>query len=170
MFCVPRFASIFAFFSVGTKLFSTLLLFWLVVSLLIAPWPIISFNLHNFSSIYTQWKRSRGKGRNEGTILCCFTLVGRKVVITLEQSSFFLSNSHKKTFLFARQMLRWRKPETCGKLFPRNSRHRCFQVPRVEAIEWRSFYVRNVYLWLWCGVIHMPFRLLRIKFMVKPLI
>lgn len=32
------------------------------------------------------------------------------------------------------------------------------------------FYVRNVYLWLWCGVIHMPFRLLRINFMVEPLI
>lgn len=27
------------------------------VSLLIAPWPIISYNLHNFTSIYTQYSR-----------------------------------------------------------------------------------------------------------------
>lgn len=39
----------------------------------------------------------------------------------------------------------------------------------LQVIEWR-FYVRSLYLWLWCGVIRMPFRLLQINFMAKPLI
>jgi hypothetical protein len=164
------------FFSVGTKHFQLILLFWLVISLLIAPWPIISSNLHNFTSIYTQWKRKEeavGESRGqERTILCCF--IPRRTEscnhievefslskIALQKRNFFpVKRFH---LIQARNM--WKTFSLLSQLFV-IAAFKCRGWKRSSGV----FYVRNVYLWLWCGVIHMPFRLLRIKFMVKPLI
>lgn len=70
--------------------------FWLVVSLLIAPWPIVPPNCHNSTSIYTQFHSQVMDGK-KGMARRCSNPSERKVVITMKWSNFFslpLSTPH----------------------------------------------------------------------------
>lgn len=123
------------------------------VSLLIAPWPIISFNLHNFTSIYTQYSRIMEKWEWWNSIVFLFS-VKRKFLTTFKQ--------------FLRDVLWWVSQKVVSKpageiFFAQRFSSGC-QLLSGVFMSGTSIYDYDVV------VIHMPFRLLRINFMVKPLI